>query len=183
MTPSRNSMNKMVFTALLTALTVLFTLILKIPVGPDCYIHLGQPIVFLAVMALPRKYACFAGAVGTSLADILGGYAFWAPWTFVVQLTVVLVFGFFIDRARNSNGTHMILRIPVSEFIGYIVTIVIGTIAFFFAEYMLFGNIIEAATCVPFRLLLLSSGAIIAAVAFKSLEAGTLKQNFYYKRP
>ena len=183
MTPSRNSMNKMVFTALLTALTVLFTLILKIPVGPDCYIHLGEPIVFLAVMALPRKYACFAGSVGTSLADILGGYAFWAPWTFIVQLIVVLVFGFFIDRARNSNGTHNILGIPFSEFMGYIVTTAVGTVAFFIAEYMLFGNVIEAATCVPFRLLLLASGSIIAAIAFKSLETETLKQNFYYKRP
>lgn len=183
MSNNRNSMNTMVFTALLTALTVLFTLILKIPVGPDCYIHLGEPIVFLAVMALPRRYACFSGAVGTALADLLGGYAFWAPWTLVVQLIVVLVFGFFIDRARNSNGSHKILNLPISEILGYVVTVVIGTIAYFFAEYFLFGNIVEAATCIPFRILLLSSGGIIAAVSLKALESGQLRDIFYYKRP
>lgn len=183
MSNNRNSMNIMVFTALLTALTVLFTMVLKIPVGPDCYIHLGEPIVFLAVMALPRKYACFSGAVGTALADILGGYAFWAPWTFVVQLIVVLIFGFFIDRAKNSSGSRKILNIPFAEFLGYVVTVVIGTIVYFFAEYMLFGNIVEAATCIPFRILLLTSGGIIAGCSLKALESGQLRETFYYKRP
>ena len=96
-----NKTKLLVTTALLTALVLICTLLLKIPVGPDCYIHLGDAVILLAVILLPRPYACFAGSVGATLADLMGGFAFWAPWTFVVKLTFVLIFGIFLDRSRK----------------------------------------------------------------------------------
>lgn len=97
-----NKTKLLVTTALLTALVLICTLLLKIPVGPDCYVHLGDAVILLAVILLPRPYACFAGSVGATLADLMGGFAFWAPWTFVVKLIFVIVFGMFLDRSRKN---------------------------------------------------------------------------------
>lgn len=175
-------MSSIVLCAILTGLTAMLALILKIPVGPDCYIHLAEPIVFLSVIALPRKYACFAGPVGTALADLLGGYAFWAPWTLVVQLIVVLVFGFFLDIAMKKEDQKHYFGFPKFEFIGYLTACILGVIAYFFAEYLMFGNYIAAATCIPFRSILLISGSVICALVSKPIENSSLNQNLYYKR-
>ncbi len=95
----------LVLTALLTALTMLCTLLLKIPIGPECYINLGDAIIILGVMLLPRWQACFVGAVGTSLADIMGGFPLWAPASFIIKLLSVLVLGFMLDRIMEKTGS------------------------------------------------------------------------------
>ena len=68
--------NTLVLTAMLTAIVFLCTLLIRIPIGPECYVHFGFSALLLSTMILPRKYACFAGAVGTALTDLMGGYAF-----------------------------------------------------------------------------------------------------------
>ena len=158
-----NKTKLLVTTALLTALVLICTLLLKIPVGPDCYVHLGDAVILLAVILLPRPYACFAGSVGATLADLMGGFAFWAPWTFVVKLIFVLVFGFFLDRSRKSN-------VPAIEYVGLIVSGIVAVIGYFLAEYMLFGAWLPAATCIPFNCIQVAIGAIIAELLAKRIH-------------
>ena len=146
----------LVTTALLTALVLVCTLLLKIPVGPDCYIHLGDAVILLAVILLPRPYACFAGSVGATLADLIGGFAFWAPWTFVVKLLFVLIAGFFFDHSRRYTG--------------YVVGGLVAVIGYFLSEYMLFGAWIPAATCIPFNCIQVAVAAVIAEVLSRRIK-------------
>ena len=159
-----------VTTALLTALVLICTLILKVPVGPDCYIHLGDAVILLAVILLPRGYACFAGAVGATLADLMGGFAFWAPWTFAVKLLFILVFGFFLDRSRKNASEKTLLGVPVIEFIGLAVSGIVAVLGYFLSEYMLFGNWIPAATCIPFNIIQVTVAAVIAELLSRRIH-------------
>ena len=159
-----------VTTALLTALVLICTLILKVPVGPDCYIHLGDAVILLAVILLPRGYACFAGAVGATLADLMGGFAFWAPWTFAVKLLFILVFGFFLDRSRKNASETTLLGVPVIELIGLVVSGIVAVVGYFLSEYMLFGNWIPAATCIPFNIIQVTVAAIIAELLSRRIH-------------
>lgn len=161
---------QLVTTALLTALVLICTLLLKIPVGPDCYVHLGDAVILFAVIMLPRSYACFAGAVGATLADLTGGFAFWAPWTFAVKLLFVLTFGFFLDRSRKSNSEHTILGVHSIEFIGLIVSGIVAVVGYFLSEYMLFGAWLPAATCIPFNIIQVTVAAIIAELLAKRIK-------------
>ena len=121
-----NKITTMVLAALLTALTLLCTFMLKIPIGVSGYIHLGDAIMFLGVIILPRRYACFAGPVGATLADIFGGFAVWAPWTFFIKLASVIVFGFALDLVKKDGTAKKVFGVPVAELTGYILAIVIG---------------------------------------------------------
>lgn len=166
-----NKTKLLVTTALLTALVLICTLLLKIPVGPDCYVHLGDAVILLAVIMLPRPYACFAGSVGATLADLMGGFAFWAPWTFVVKLIFVLVFGFFLDRSqKNESAAHTIAGVPVIEFVGLIVSGLVAVVGYFLSEYMLFGAWLPAATCIPFNCIQVAIGAVIAELMAKRIH-------------
>lgn len=160
----------LVTTALLTALVLVCTLLLKIPVGPDCYIHLGDAVILLAVILLPRSYACFAGSVGATLADLMGGFAFWAPWTFVVKLLMILVFGFALDISRKRNPEHTILGVQRIEFIGLVLSGITAIIGYFLSEYMLFGAWIPAATCIPFNCIQVIVAAVIAELLAKRIH-------------
>ena len=65
----------MVLTALLMALILVLTFATKIPIpASQGYIHLGDCMIFMAVIVLGRKYGTIAAAVGSALADIMGGY-------------------------------------------------------------------------------------------------------------
>ena len=166
-----NKTKLLVTTALLTALVLVCTLLLKIPVGPDCYVHLGDAVILLAVILLPRPYACFAGSVGATLADLMGGFAFWAPWTFIVKLIFVLVFGFFLDRARkHPDAQPSVAGLNRAEFIGLIVSGIVAVIGYFICEYILFGAWLPAATCIPFNCIQVSLGAVIAELLAKRIH-------------
>lgn len=140
----------------MTALVFICTVLLKIPVGPDCYIHLGDAVVILAVLKLPRPYACFAGSVGATLADLIGGFAFWAPWTFVVKLLMILTIGIFVDKSK--------------EYVGLVAGLVVAVLGYFGSEYMLFGSWAPAATCIPFNIIQVTVGAVVAEIISKRIK-------------
>lgn len=160
----------LVLTALLTALVFLCTLLFKIPVDADCYIHLGDAVMLFAVIMLPRGYACFAGAVGAVLADMSGGLAFWMPWTFCIKILYVLVFGFFLDLSRKTKEERSILGVPVLEFIGLVLGGIVEVVGYFLSERMLFGNWIPAATCIPFNIIQVTIAAIIAELLARRIK-------------
>ena len=62
---------RLVFTALFTALITISTMFIRIPL-PLGYVNLGDAFIFLAVFLLGPVYGTFAGALGSGLADLLG---------------------------------------------------------------------------------------------------------------
>ena len=71
--------------AMFAALTFLATSVLKIPTPTLGYIHIGDAFVLLSGVLFGPLTGGLAAGLGSALADLLGGYVIWAPFTFVVK--------------------------------------------------------------------------------------------------
>ncbi|NOR83915.1 MAG: ECF transporter S component [Ardenticatenales bacterium] len=72
-------------TAIMTAMVFVLTWIVQIPTPAKGYVHLGDAAVFFAALALGPWVGGIAGGLGTGLADIAGGWAQWAVFSFVIH--------------------------------------------------------------------------------------------------
>lgn len=69
--------------AVMTAVTMVFTYIVRVPVAPTRgYINLGDVAVMFTAFTFGPLTALISGGLGPAIADIVSGYAQWAPLTF-----------------------------------------------------------------------------------------------------
>ncbi|MDD3168327.1 MAG: ECF transporter S component, partial [Eubacteriales bacterium] len=86
MIENKEKTTKIIVAGLMMAMIVVATILIIIPVPfGNGYIHLGDAIIFLSVLILGWEYGAVAAGVGSALADILVGYAIWAPWTLFIK--------------------------------------------------------------------------------------------------
>lgn len=82
--PQVSPVRRIVLLALVSSVTLVATMFLKLQT-PTGYIHLGDGVIYGAALAFGPTFAAISGAIGSSMADVLGGYVMWAPWTFVIK--------------------------------------------------------------------------------------------------
>ena len=83
---------------LLTALVTVCTMVFQIPVSAtQGYIHLGDSMILLTSVFFGWKYGMAAGGIGSALADLLSGYAHWAPFTLIIKGGMGLLIGLIAD--------------------------------------------------------------------------------------
>ena len=87
----KSSTQRIVFTALLTALVCVATMIIKIPLPSKGYINIGDAVVLLSGWLLSPLYGFLAAGIGSALADIFSGYIIYAPATFVIKGIMALL--------------------------------------------------------------------------------------------
>lgn len=75
---------QLAFTALFAALCCVGTIVISIPL-PFGYFNVGDVFVLLSGWCLGPLYGSIAAAVGSALADIIGGYPIYAPATFLIK--------------------------------------------------------------------------------------------------
>lgn len=99
------------FTALFTGLVFLATRFLAFPSPiPPAYINLGDSVIIVCAVLLGSKAGLFAGAVGSTLADIaFGGASIFAPITFVVKGLE----GFIVGIIARKKTTRSIILASV----------------------------------------------------------------------
>lgn len=72
--------------SLLIALTAVVTMAVRIPVPrTGGYINLGEAVVYITALLFGPLYSLVAGGIGSSLADLLGGYGVFAPFTLIIK--------------------------------------------------------------------------------------------------
>jgi uncharacterized membrane protein len=77
---------RLVRIALLAALVAVATLVLRIPMpATEGYINVGDAVIVAGALLLGGWSAGLAGGIGSALADGLGGYAHWAPFTLFIK--------------------------------------------------------------------------------------------------
>jgi uncharacterized membrane protein len=97
---------RLTFTALFAAIIMLATMI-YIPLGAGGgYLNPGDSMIYAAAWFL-GPLAAAAGAIGSALADVILGYAIYAPATFIIKGLMGLVVGLLIKR----NGQNFISKI------------------------------------------------------------------------
>lgn len=104
-------LHKIVYTGLMTALVLIATLFLKVPVPfTNGYVHLGDSMIFVAALILGWRGGAFAAGVGSALADVLGGYAHWALPTLIIKAIMGAIIGLCILQ-KNRKKIYGILSI------------------------------------------------------------------------
>ncbi|HBN96409.1 MAG TPA: ECF transporter S component, partial [Firmicutes bacterium] len=128
---------KMILTALLIALVTVTTMVVNIPFVRG-YINIGDTVVLVAGLVFGPAVGAAAGALGSSLADLLLGYAYWAPWTFVIKGLEGFLAGWLVGRMQKATTSGAAL--------GASVAVVVMVLGYFVASTVLYGMGIAVAS-------------------------------------
>jgi len=120
--------------ALLMALVATATLVLRLPTpATEGYINLGDVVIVASSLLFGPWAGAVAGGIGSAMADVLGGYAHWAPFTlFIKALEGAVVGGIFRGELVN-------LRAYVRAGFAGTVGVVSMFLGYFAVEWMLYG--------------------------------------------
>ncbi len=98
--------------ALFIALVAVSTMIIRIPVPQtNGYMNLGDSMVLLAALFFGPVGGFIAGGIGSALADILGGYPQWAPWTLIIKGFEALIVSVMAGVLKLKRGRISVLQI------------------------------------------------------------------------
>ena len=158
---------ELVYTSLLAALICVATFIIKVPsVVTNGYTHLGDGFIFIAVILLGKKNGAWASAIGASLADLIGGYSFYALPTFIIKGIMALIMGAIIEKMPNMKYK-------------WVVGALLGSVWQVFAYYMvgslMVGNFISTLSEIPGNSIQSLAGVIVAGAfltVFKKTPTG-----------
>jgi len=90
------------FTAMFTALVVVATCVIQIPSpAGQGYINVGDTMIFVCAALFNPLSALIAGGIGSALADVIVGYAFYAPYTLLVKGLEGLVAGLIVAALKK----------------------------------------------------------------------------------
>lgn len=160
--------------ALATALVAAATLAIRIPVpATQGYINLGETVVYLTALLLGPVHGLVAGGVGSALADLLGGYAQFAPFTLVIKGVEGWLAGYLFWRVlkgpQSAGGAWVGRTVVACAVAG--VWMVGG---YYVSEAFLLGlGPLAAASEVPGNLFQVLSGVVVA-VAGSSVLRGVV---------
>ena len=87
----RISAKEICVAGVMAAFVFIATLVPQIPI-PLGYAHLGDGAIFLAVFFAGRRAGLFAGAVGSALADLAGGFPVWILPTLIIKAVMAEMF-------------------------------------------------------------------------------------------
>ena len=93
---------KLTYTAMLTAMFYVATMLIRIPTMVG-YTNLGDGFILLSAFLFGPFYGAVAGGIGSMLADIISGYAFYAPATLVIK-GLIAVIAALLWKAMSKRG-------------------------------------------------------------------------------
>ncbi|HAA81294.1 MAG TPA: ECF transporter S component, partial [Thermoanaerobacter sp.] len=90
----QNNVKKIVYGAFMMALVTIGTMVIQIPTpATKGYINVGDSFIFLSSALFGPTMGFVTGGIGSALADLLSGYAYWSPWTFIIKGIEGLIVG------------------------------------------------------------------------------------------
>lgn len=109
---------ELAISAVFAAVVMAATLIIRIPVpATGGYINLGDSMVFVSALLFGARIGGIAGGVGSALADILGGFGNWAPFTLIIKGTEGAVVGWLSRRGDTISKKTVNAAVSVGLFV------------------------------------------------------------------
>lgn len=118
---------KIAFLALFTALIMVTTLFVQIPNPVAGYTNLGDTFIFIGSALFGPFFALISGAIGSALADVLLGFASYAPFTFVVKGLEGFLSGILIKA---------FMKIKLNKHVAVIFSFIIAAIEMVFGYFL-----------------------------------------------
>lgn len=152
----KNSAVDIALLAIMTSLVTVMTAIIQIPYpGTSGYFNLGDAMVMLGGFLLGPVGGFFAGGVGSALGDMVGGYAHWAPITFIIKGFEGMAVGYLSFRARKH------IRLSIWDIIAVLVGAVIMLTGYYVAQVLLYDAAIAIGELVSVNLPQVVIGGVV----------------------
>lgn len=178
---TKSHVQKIVMAAMMMCLVMIATVFIRVPIpGTQGYVHLGDSMVFLSVLILGWKYGAVASAFGGLLADVLGGAAAWAPWTFVIKGVMAVILGLIAmklsERSSISRG-----RFIFGEAAGMVTAGIFMVAGYYLAEGVMYGNWLAPVIGILWNIGQFVVGMVIAIVLATALCKTPARTFFTYR--
>ncbi|HOE84377.1 MAG TPA: ECF transporter S component [Sphaerochaeta sp.] len=145
---------KIAVTAVLTAVVVVFTMIVRIPTAKG-YLNLCDVAICFIAFTFGPASAFIAAGLGTALADLISGYAQWAPISFAVHGLEGLLIALIV---RNKAGVEASL---LKKILAGIVCMATVTLGYFALSSLFISTAAVAAAEIPGNLVQSAVGFIL----------------------
>ena len=150
-------------TAIFMAIITVTKIVIDIPIpGTKGYINASEVAIFLTVLILNHKSSSLTAGLACAGADILLGYAFYAPITFFVKAIEALL----------AHNLLKVKKLPV--FASLALASVINPLGYFLAEIFMYGKQ-TALIGIPANIGQSLFGALVATIVYpliiKAIEA------------
>lgn len=160
---------KLILAALMAALSCVATMLIQIPIpATNGYINLGDGVVLLGAFLLGPVYGFAAGGIGSMLADVILGYAVFAPGSFLIKGLSAYVAARVLGAVRTSRFAAVAAG-AAGE--------VIMVLGYFAYEALALGYGLAAVGSVPGNAVQGAAGVAVAAVLYKALRAVSMIRN------
>lgn len=133
------AIRRLTLTALMAALVFVFTVAVRLPTAAGGYLHLGDAAVAFSAFAFGPLVGAVAGALGTGLADLYGGYPQFALISFLVHGSQGWLMGWLVQGRLKTAVVFL------SIVCGSIVVVA----GYFFAEVLLYGVAVALSEVLP----------------------------------
>lgn len=159
---------EMVLTALGMALVFVATMYIKVPNALDGYFNLGDGFILLFASFLSPAASFFAGGLGSALADVAGGYAYYFIPTLIIKGAEAVAVSWLIQKYGEK------VRIPA-----YALGSVIMVAGYFLAKWYLKGSAVVALAGIPENIVQSAVGVVIAIAAYPLVKRGFERSRKY----
>ena len=179
---TKSNTSKVVMTALMMCMIMVATMFIRVPIpGTQGYVHMGDAMIFLSVLILGWKYGAVAAAFGSMLADVVGGFAMWAPWSFCIKGVMALIMGLIVMRFAGGEkaGAGRFMGV---EIVAMVLSGAFMAAAYYAAEGIMYGNWIAPLLGVPWNIGQFAVGMVIATVIAAALCRTPARSYFTYSQ-
>ena len=160
----RNHIKLMCLSGIFSALVFVVTAYLHIPTY-NGYVHCGDGFIFIAACLLPTPYAVAVGALGALLADVLTGFAIWAPGSMVIKGLLALLFTCKSKRIVTARNLTMLLPAALVSAGGY-----------YLYEALITGSLLASLAGIPGSLVQAAASSVVFVAVGLALDKYNLKK-------
>ena len=140
-----NRTKLMCVSGIFSAIVFVITAYLHIPTY-NGYVHCGDGFIFVAACILPMPYSVLVGVLGAMLADLLTGFAMWAPGSMIIKGLLAILFTCKSKKIITKRNLFMLFPAALVSAAGY-----------YLYESLIIGNFIAALPGIP--------GSLVQALA------------------
>lgn len=165
MRKNHEKLERLVLAALFAALSCVATMVIQIPSPMSGYVNLGDCFVLLSGVFLGPVWGFLAAGTGSMMADILTGYAHYAPGTFLIKglmaLAVCMIFRALSAGKLPRTASYLVASVPAE---------LLMVVGYFFYACLLLGKGLAAASSIPGNIMQGIFGVVSSFLLLKMLE-------------
>ena len=176
MKQNHQTLRQLVLSAMFAALCWAATMLVQIPTVAG-YTNIGEGMCLLSGLVLGPWYGFFAAGIGCALADLISGYAYYVPATFVIKGLVALAAALLLRPTLKKGGKLLLWRLALIELPSEIIMVA----GYFGYEALILGQGLAAAASIPNNLVQAAVGIVLSVVLYTVLSKLPALHNAFWK--